>query len=101
MFQSVSRNEVAMAFGRVLRRHRKLQGLSQEEMAKEARMDRTYPSLMERGLRSPTITIVMHLAAVLRCSSFQLMEDTVKECRIIRRQERKAAAESTQHAAAH
>ena len=43
--------QVASAFGAVLGAARRDAGFSQEHLAELADTDRTYPSLMERGLR--------------------------------------------------
>ena len=50
---SPSQRQVARAFGQVLVMSRHVAKISQEELAQRAGMDRTYPSLMERGLRQP------------------------------------------------
>src|SRR6267154_2716736 len=47
--------QVARAFGAILRAARVAAGLSQEVLAERADCDRTYPSLLERLLRQPTI----------------------------------------------
>lgn len=53
------------AFGQALREVRKDKGLSQERLALECGFDRTYVSLIERGLKSPTIRAVVRLAETL------------------------------------
>ena len=53
------------AFGEALREVRKAKGISQEELALESGFDRTYVSLIERGVKSPTIRAVVKMAAVL------------------------------------
>ena len=53
---------VAKAFGVALRAARTDAGISQEHLAELADIDRTYPSLMERGLRQPTIGRVISIA---------------------------------------
>jgi len=73
------RQKVAIAFGRVLREARKQKGLSQEELAGEAEFDRTYPSLLERGLRTPTLTVLFQLAKVLGVSAATLVNRTLEE----------------------
>ncbi|HEY2402671.1 MAG TPA: helix-turn-helix transcriptional regulator [Steroidobacteraceae bacterium] len=73
------RQKVAVAFGRVLREARKAKGLSQEELAGEAEFDRTYPSLLERGLRTPTLTVVIQLAKVLGVTAAWLVNKTLEE----------------------
>ncbi len=62
MIALMRRQKVAIAFGRVLREARKQKGLSQEDLAGDAEFDRTYPSLLERGLRTPTLTVLFQLA---------------------------------------
>jgi transcriptional regulator with XRE-family HTH domain len=56
---------LAVAFGNVLRTAREAAGLTQEKLAIRAKLDRTYPSLLERGLRSPTLSTLIALAPVL------------------------------------
>lgn len=73
------RQKVAVAFGRVLREARKAKGLSQEELAGAAEFDRTYPSLLERGLRTPTLTVVIQLAKVLGVTAAYLVNKTLEE----------------------
>jgi transcriptional regulator with XRE-family HTH domain len=57
-----TRQEVAIAFGTVLRTTRDAAGISQEQLAEAADIDRTYPSLLERGLRQPTLYMLLRLA---------------------------------------
>ena len=55
--------------------------VSQEELAFKADLDRTYISLLERGLRNPTLRIIMRLAEVLEKSASEmiaLMESHLK-----------------------
>jgi transcriptional regulator with XRE-family HTH domain len=73
------RRKVAIAFGRVLREARRQKGLSQEALAGEAEFDRTYPSLLERGLRTPTLTILLKLADQLDVSAASLVNKTLEE----------------------
>jgi transcriptional regulator with XRE-family HTH domain len=51
---------------RNLRRLRVGQGLSQEALALEAGVDRTYVSRLERGLENPTVSVLERLARSLR-----------------------------------
>jgi DNA-binding XRE family transcriptional regulator len=53
------------AFGDALREIRKEHGISQEQLALDSGLDRTYVSLIERGSQSPTIRSVLKLANVL------------------------------------
>lgn len=45
-----------------LRRHRVERGLSQEKLAVDAQIDRTYESSLERGLENPTVSVIDKLA---------------------------------------
>ena len=56
---------VQKAFGEALREVRAGRGLSQQDLALESELDRTYISLLERGLRQPTITTLIALADAL------------------------------------
>jgi transcriptional regulator with XRE-family HTH domain len=50
---------------RNLRRLRVQRGLSQEHLAVDAGIDRTYVSRLERGLENPTVTVLEQLADAL------------------------------------
>ncbi len=54
------------AFGLALREFRKSKEISQERLGFEAGFDRTYISLIERGINSPTIRTLVRLANVLQ-----------------------------------
>ena len=60
-----ARQQVAVAFGTVLRTARDAVGLSQEQLAEAADVDRMYPSLLERGLRQPTLHMLLRLAGAV------------------------------------
>lgn len=65
-----------LAFGKVLRSVRKEVGLTQEQLAHDAEIDRTFVSLIERGERQPTIRIIFRLAAALRVLPSRLIQLT-------------------------
>ena len=69
----MSRRQVALVFGQVLRSVRQTAELSQEEPAFTAEVDRTYPSLLERGVRQPTLTIVLRRARALAAEPADLV----------------------------
>jgi transcriptional regulator with XRE-family HTH domain len=62
------------AFGQALREIREGRKVSQERLALEAGLDRTYISLIERGVRSPTIRTLVKLAEVLNVRPAQIVE---------------------------
>jgi len=68
---------VARAFGGVLRAARIERGMSQEELAAEAELHRTYPSLLERGLREPTLDVFFRLCAAVHRTPADLLEATL------------------------
>jgi transcriptional regulator with XRE-family HTH domain len=74
----VSCLKLEMAFGVVLRRYRKEISLSQEQLAHNANLDRTYISLLERGLRKPTITTVFVLAVALNIHPNDLVKEAAQ-----------------------
>lgn len=88
--QRQDRTDIALAFGRVIRKYRQERGISQEVLACAVGIDRTYPSLMERGLRCPTLVIIVGLAERFRCCPSKLVKDSVREARALRKA--KAAA---------
>lgn len=51
-------------------------GLSQEGLAHEAGVDRSYMSLLERGIKSPTLRMVFKLAAILGVTAAELVAKT-------------------------
>ena len=56
------------AFGKVLREIRKEQGYTQETLAFECGLDRTYISLLELGTNSPTLDAITALCEALGVS---------------------------------
>jgi transcriptional regulator with XRE-family HTH domain len=61
------------AFGDALREIRKEKGISQEQLALDSGLDRTYVSLIERGSQSPTIRSVVKLASVLQIKPSEIV----------------------------
>ena len=61
-------------FARNLRKARHEKGLSQEALAYEAEVDRTYISALERGVYGATIDMVDKLAMVLNVEASTLLE---------------------------
>lgn len=63
------------AFGIVLRDLRRKRSLSQEALAQESELDRTFISLLERGLRQPSLTTILQLAGPLGVRPEQLVAE--------------------------
>lgn len=57
--------DIRRRVGLAVQRHRKAKGWSQEELADQAGLHRTYVSGVERGVRNPTVTVLEKLAGAL------------------------------------
>jgi len=64
------------AFGMALREFRKATGISQEQFALDGGFDRTYISLLERGISSPTIRALFKLAQMLQVAPSEVVRRT-------------------------
>ncbi len=60
--------DVRARVGRNLERLRREAGLSQEALAFESGVHRTYISGLERGMRNPTVTVLERLAVALKAN---------------------------------
>ncbi|HEY3949836.1 helix-turn-helix transcriptional regulator [Phenylobacterium sp.] len=58
-----------------MRRLRKRQGLSQEELAYRANLDRTYVSSIERGVYAVTIDVLDRVARALDVEAWELLKN--------------------------
>lgn len=65
--------KVLEAFGLQLQKARQTKGWSQEKLAFEADLDRTYVSSVERGRRNISIVNIYKLAAALEISPHNLL----------------------------
>lgn len=61
-------------FGQALKEARLEAHLSQEELAHQSELDRTYVSMLERGIKVPTIKTLFKLATSLSIDPTQLLE---------------------------
>lgn len=66
--------DVVQLLGMNVRRHRKLKGLSQEKLALEAGVERSYVSDLERGTRNPSVRLLGRLAVALGVEPAALLE---------------------------
>ena len=65
-------------FGDEISHLRKIRGLSQKELGFQAGVHRTYVSQVERGLKSPTLTVLLKLTHTLGCSAGPLVSHVEK-----------------------
>ena len=57
-----------------MKRLRKERGWSQEALADEAGLDRTYISGIERIVRNPTVTVIERISSALQCQMGDLLD---------------------------
>jgi len=62
-------------FGQVLRELRILNKLSQEKLSLECGLDRSYISLLERGLRQPSLTTLLLFSKALNTTAANMVRD--------------------------
>lgn len=67
------KDDVADAFGELLSIARHEAGLSQEELGSLTGLDRTAISKLERGINSPTLKTMIHLAGALEIEPSKLV----------------------------
>ncbi len=65
--------DVVQLLGVNVRHHRKLKGLSQEQLAAAAGMERSYVSDLERGTRNPSVLALGRLANALGIEPHELL----------------------------
>lgn len=61
------------ALGATIRTFRQNKGLSQEELAARAGVHRTYISQLERGIKSPTLLVLVEISRALDIRSSYLL----------------------------
>lgn len=69
---------IALAFGKTAQRRRLQVGLSQEALALETGIERSYISRLERGLSQPTLLVLLKLAKGLGCDAGELLAPVEK-----------------------
>ncbi|GAB6450726.1 helix-turn-helix transcriptional regulator [Bacillus cereus] len=67
--------DIVNAFGTILKKHRKLNGLSQEQLAFLCDLDRTYIGLLERSQRQPSLKTIFRIANELNISASDLIRE--------------------------
>ena len=67
------------AIGRILRAKRESLGISQEALAERAGVDRSYVSILERGLKSPTLATLEKICKALGTLPERIIEEARKK----------------------
>ncbi len=60
-------------FGKILKKIRAEKGFSQEKLALEADLDRTFISLLERGLRQPSLNTLLQISKALDTKASEIV----------------------------
>ncbi len=68
------------AFGQVIRDVRKAKKLSQEKLAFESGLDRTFISLLECGRKQPSLVTIFQLAKALQIPPSQIIASVEEKC---------------------
>lgn len=69
------RKDFKTKIGEVLRAKREKLGISQEGLAERAGVDRTYISILERGLKSPTVETLERICDALGTLPERVIEE--------------------------
>ncbi|XBQ17391.1 MAG: helix-turn-helix transcriptional regulator [Oceanicaulis sp.] len=65
--------DIRLRLARNIKAARTEKGWSQEELAEQAELHRTYISGVERGVRNPTVTVVEKIAVALGVEAGELL----------------------------
>jgi Predicted transcriptional regulators len=74
--------------GDELRQRRLDSGLTQERLADKAGIDRTYVSILERNLQSPTVDMLIRICRAMRTRASDVLARVEDEHRLKRRPRR-------------
>lgn len=72
--------KVDIAFSIILKKIRHERQLSQEQLALESGLDRTYISLLERGMRHPSLKTIFLISDALKMRPTDLVRMVEEEC---------------------
>jgi len=70
--------DIERVVGQNVRRIRLERGISQEALAYDAEVDRSYLGALERGEKNPTVRLLARIAGVLECGVPDLVIDSDK-----------------------
>lgn len=66
--------DIKIVFGKVLKQVRKEKKISQEQLAFDSNLDRSYISKLETGVYQPSISTIFALSEVLGIKPYNLVE---------------------------
>ena len=62
-------------FGEVLQVKRRARGFTQKALADSVKLDRTYISMLERGLRKPSLEVAINIAKILDVPAAEIVSE--------------------------
>jgi transcriptional regulator with XRE-family HTH domain len=71
----VERDSIQRAVGKAIRRRRETAGLSQEALAAESGLHRTYIGSVERGERNLSLQNLQAISGALNCTASELLHE--------------------------
>jgi len=71
----INKNKISKNFGKNLRIARKQKGISQEDLAYKIGFHRTYISMLERGIRTPSLVAIHKIAKELGVEILELIKN--------------------------
>lgn len=66
-------DKLKVRFGQLLKKARKNKSLSQEQLAHDCSLDRTYISMLERGINQPSLSTLFMLAKHLEMKASEFV----------------------------
>lgn len=73
-----AKTDIAKAFGNALREARQKAAMSQEGLALQSGIDRTFVSMLERGVRQPALSSVVALSTALKVAPGALVDRAMR-----------------------
>lgn len=77
----MSGSSISRLFGSAVRARRTAAGISQEKLAERSGLHPTYISMVERGVRNPTLDAASRIAKALKVTLHSLIEEALKGAR--------------------
>lgn len=71
-----NRNYINNAFGQAIKEERDKKNMAQEKMAFLSNIDRTYASALERGIKNPSLEVILKIAEGLDCPAWRIIQRT-------------------------
>ncbi len=77
--------DIKKKFGNQVKKFRLEKGLSQEALANQADLDRTYIPSIEKGDRNVSITVIEKIAKALKVKIVELLDEIDEDVKVIKK----------------